>query len=377
MRNNLVVNTPAMTHLGGTPAGARLSRHASARKATAMPVSFRLCALALLLVPHVVHAQVTVPLTPKENLSVNEEQPHTWLDRTQQRLYELVWHTARNVDGWMGRPLDDTVYQQASGSIAFAMLYDQFDGFDPKVRFHVNLPLPQLNKRMHLFIGRVNRDEFVTERDEPSGAFPDERPSSNAEDQTLAGLVYTQAEHHGGSFSAGGGARIKSGALDPYIKTAYRYRHTLWDDTLFTAKETLFYQVSERFGLTTRLDLERLVGDSLMLRWTGSGTVSQGTDGMRGYSALTATRALPGRQALISRISIDGDTSAEVPLHQFGVKIAYRRSVIRDWLVMEVRTSLSWPKELRGEPRKPSWGLGIGCEMTFGTEEFSNEPVTF
>jgi hypothetical protein len=322
-------------------------------------------------------AQVTVPLTPKENLSFNEEQPDTWLDRTQKGLYRLVWHTARSIDSWMGPPLDEKIYQKASGSVAIAMLYDQFDGFEPKVRFHVNLPLPQFNKRLRLFIGRVNRDEFVTERNEPSGAFPDERPRSADEDQTLAGLVYSRPERHGGSFSASAGARVRSSELDPYVKTSYRWRHTLWDDTLFTVKETLFYQMSEKFGLTTRMDFERMIGESLLLRWTGSGTVSEGTEGVRGYSTLTVTRAMSGRRAVIVRLGVDGETAADVPLHEFGVKVAYRKTVLRDWLAMELRTSLTWPKELPGQARKPSWGLGIGCEMFFGTDEFSTEPVTF
>jgi hypothetical protein len=44
---------------------------------------------------------------------------------------------------------------------------------------------------------------------------------------------------------------------------------------------------------------------------------------------------------------------------------------------MEIRTSLTWPKEELDQPRAPSWGVGLGFEMFFGTDEFLARPVTF
>ncbi len=96
-----------------------------------------------------------------------------------------------------------------------------------------------------------------------------------------------------------------------------------------------------------------------------------------GYSAITALRGLPNRRALAFEVGMDGESDAEVPLHEFGFKTAYRQSIARDWLVMETRLSLTWPREEREQPRKPSWGIGIGFEMFFGTDEFLARPVTF
>ena len=80
---------------------------------------------------------------------------------------------------------------------------------------------------------------------------------------------------------------------------------------------------------------------------------------------------------MIFRLGVESDTAKEVPLEEFGLKAAYRKSVLRDWLVLELRTSLTWPKDREEQPRKPSWGFGLGCEMYFGNEEFSSRPVTF
>ena len=132
----------------------------------------------------------------------------------------------------------------------------------------------------------------------------------------------------------------------------------------------------QRFS-PNRFDFERLLMEQWLIRFTGSATVSQETHGMRGYSALTAVRGFPSRRAVTMELGLDGETEAKVPLHDYGFKAAYRQAVTRNWLVMEVRTSLRWPKEELDQSRKASWGVGIGFEMFFGTDEFLARPVTF
>jgi hypothetical protein len=300
-----------------------------------------------------------------------------WIDRAQQQLHGIVWRSAMWLDNFGREPETVEPYQAASGSLAVAMLWNEFDGLDPRVRFRVDLPLPELNERVHAFVGRVNRDEFVTERDEPSGAFP-RYSAADDEDQTLAGLTYMEPAREGrGRFSAGVGMRLRSGEPDPYVKAAWQFERMLSPSVLLRVKETVFWQRTERLGLTSRIDLEQIVAEYWHLRWTGSGTISQGTAGVRGYTTFTATRALPARRALIFRVGLEGESNAPVPVTDFGLKVGYRRSIARDWLILELRGSLTWPKEEPHQPRKPSWGFGVGCEVYFGDERFSTQPVTF
>jgi hypothetical protein len=58
-------------------------------------------------------------------------------------------------------------------------------------------------------------------------------------------------------------------------------------------------------------------------------------------------------------------------------KVAFRQRMLRDWLVLEIRPSVTWPKEELSEPRDTNWGLGIGFEMSFGDNEFQARPATF
>jgi hypothetical protein len=312
---------------------------------------------------------------PPEAMGPPTETDDQWLDRVQRGVYDVASNSAMRIDHLFGSDRGLSDYRGAQGSLSPALLWDEFDGFQPKLRFRVDLPLPQLNERVRAFVGRVNRDEYVTERSQQSGAF--QRQFGPASDeQTLAGIVYRTPDKQGSSFDAGAGVRIRF-PLDPYVKGSYVYERGKTESGLLSLRQTVFWQNSEHAGVTTRVDLERVLNECLLLRWTTSGSISEKSEGVFGYSTLMALLGLPNRRAFAVELGVDGEADAPVPLHEFGMKVAYRESVYRDWLVLELRTSLTWPKDDPSQPRAPSWGVGVGFEMFFGTNEFLARPVTF
>jgi hypothetical protein len=300
-----------------------------------------------------------------------------WIDRAHSGMHALVWRSAMYVDGMFGSQLDEQAYQrQTRGSITPALLWDEFHGFDQKFRFRVKLPLPHLDDRYDAFVGTFSRDEFVTESEIESGAIQRQHVGGEVEeDETLLGIQYREAEQDG-RFDATAGLRIKS-PIDPFVKVSYRYKRGTPERLLVRLRETVFWENSEQFGLTSRIDLERVLDEAWLARWTASGTLSEKSEGVRGYTALTAYRSLPDRRAVGAQIFTSGSFDAAVPVGEYGLRMAYRQSVVRDWLVVELRPSVTWPKDQPEQPRKPSWGLGIGFEMFFGTDEFQARPVTF
>lgn len=298
-----------------------------------------------------------------------------WIDRAHLWLFNSVWRSARAVDGWFGPQAPDaSYYRQTEGSIAPAILWDEYDGFQPKLRFNVDMPLPRMNQRYHAFIGRVNRDEYVTERGIASGAFPSQIGRVE-DDQTLFGIAY-RSPKEGPHFDADLGVRLRF-PVDPFVKGSYVYQKGEPSSALFGLRETVFWQGSEGLGFTSRFDVERVVDLKWLLRGTLSGTFSQESEGVRGYTALTAMRGFANRRAIAAQIFSQGEMDAEVPLEDYGLKLAYRRSVSRDWLILEIRTSVTWPREHLDQERHTNIGVGIGFEAFFGTDEFLARPVTF
>jgi hypothetical protein len=280
------------------------------------------------------------------------------------------------VDRWFGSDRDPAVYRRgAFGSLAPALLWDQYGHLRTMLRFNANFPLPQIDSRLHAFVGRVNPQEFITERDEYSGAFQRQYGPAT-EDETIFGLSFHSPPRQGGYFGAGAGVRIAL-PMNPYIKGSYNYERGTSETGLFSVREIAFWDRPDGFGVTQRFDLERIYDLRWLVRWTNSGTYAQFSQGLRGYSAVQAMRGFPGRRAIAMEISVDGATDAPVPLHDYGVKFAYRKAVVRRWLILEVRTSVDWPKDFVYQHRSHSFGVGMGFEMLIGTEEFLARPVTF
>jgi hypothetical protein len=327
--------------------------------------------------PATPESPAALPVAPAEpDESTGPNKPKTWLDQSQTFVYDSVWRSAMWFDRMFGSRAPDVAYAQASGSIAPAILWDQFNGFRELLRFHADVPLPQLNDRFSAFIGRVNPAEYVSESARNSGAFPNSLTPTE-QDQTLLGISYAEPARQGYRFDAGAGVHIAL-PFDPYIKGSFIYERGMPSEGVFGAREILFWQNSQGgFGATTRLDYERLASQSLLMTVTGSTTIAQRTFGWASYGTFDAYYALPGRRALALELSIDGSSHAPVPIHDYGYKIAFRRSVFRDWLVLEVRTSLDWPKVFPYQHRSASFGVGVGFEMFFGTDQFLARPVTF
>jgi hypothetical protein len=298
-----------------------------------------------------------------------------WLDRTRQTVYDTLWHSAMRVDRWFGSTEDEAEYRKVYGSIAPAVLWDQHYGFATPFRFNVNLPLPQIDQRFHAFVGRFDPNEVVTESAEPSGTFRRQYGPST-EDQTLFGLAFHQPPRQGGYFDAGAGMRVTL-PPDPYLKGSYVYDRGASERGLFSLRETGFWQHSQGFGVTSRADVERIYNLRWFARWTGSVTFSQKSQGVLGWSAIDLMRGFSTRRAIALELEVDGQTDAQVPIHNYGTKFAYRQAVLRKWLIMEVRSSVSWPKDLPQQERRLSPGVGMGFEMLFGTDEFLARPVTF
>jgi hypothetical protein len=266
------------------------------------------------------------------------------------------------MDRWFGSDASEAAYLQTSGSIAPALLWDEFDGFQPRVRFQVDVPLPQLNERFHAFIGRVNREEYVTESSPGSGAFA-RQYGPIEDDETLFGIRYRDPKQ-GGNFDADAGLRLRS-PLDPFVKGSYNFMKGNSERVLLSLRETVFWQNSEKFGITSRIDVEKVLRDMWLFRWTGAATFSERSEGVRGYTSLNVLRGLPNRRAIAAELFTKGELDSDVPLGDYGLKVAYRRSISRDWLILESRVSLTFPKDEPWQVREATWGVGIGLEMFF------------
>jgi len=325
--------------------------------------------------PQLPSADVSTPLesvTPPASA-----QKYQWLDETRALVYQAIWESAMRVDRWFGSEEPDWAYEQTSGSVVPGVVYSRFYGTQKLLRFIGNVPLPQLSDSLHAFIGRLNPEEYIAESQAASGVLPNPYAPYNT-DQTLFGIQYNQPVHPGIQWDTGAGLPITFARFDPYFKGGYLYEIGNPEDVVIALRQQAFYQSTQGgFGVTSRVDVQKLVSPALLLSWTGSTTYAQRSYGWNSYSVFDVFFSYAESRALVFELDIDGVTQAPVPLQDYGGRIAYRRSILRDWLILEVRTGVDWPKYFTWQHRELSPTLGIAFEMEFGSQTFLARPVTF
>jgi len=112
--------------------------------------------------------------------------------------------------------------------------------------------------------------------------------------------------------------------------------------------------------------VERLLGERFLVRWTGSGTWTQNTEGAEWLSSATLYQNLGGGRALAYQVGASGESDNDVPLQDYGFRLIFRRRIYRDWLILELRSSITWPRETLLETRERNLGVGAAVEMQFG-----------
>jgi hypothetical protein len=311
-----------------------------------------------------------VPVEPKDPTTAAAElcrdklgDPN-WLSQVRAGLYRTMCSSAAWFDGFFGNARFDDEYEAMHGSVAVGAGWDEHDHWDPSVRFRARVRLPQLSERFDAFVGKVDPEEYVTELRDDFDTLP--RQFARAQDDAvLFGLGYGKPGRRGGHFDAGVGAKL-GWPLEPYAKGTYRYARPFLDRNLLRLRETIFWEEQEHFGVTTRVDLERLLAEDYLLRWTSSGTLSEKTEGVRWYSSLTLYHSLGNGRAFAYQGGISGESDREVEIVDYGLRVIFRRRIYREWLFLELRSSITWPRETLLERRESNLGAGAAIELMFG-----------
>jgi len=299
------------------------------------------------------------PIDPCE-----QDDTEGWLDKSQEWIYEVTCDTAAWFDGFFGSARYDEQTGQTYGRVGLSSFWDQRDGLDAKLRFRGTFALPALNDRAQLMVGKGDAEELIDERSTQWDTIPGN--FNNIEDDSfLIGLGYTGKRRTG--FKVSVGARIRA-PPEPYVKLRYRKHWSLTDTTMIGFRPLVYWKSEEKFGTTVHVDIDQMLTEHMMLRWANYGNVAQGEEvrGVEWESSLFLFQALSNRRALTYRAMILGETDAPEPLTNYGFEFRYRQRIFREWLFLELLTSVTWPKEFIEEDRDANFGIGLGFEMYFG-----------
>lgn len=285
-------------------------------------------------------------------------------EAAQDVLRGMSCHTFRWFDGLFGDSMDFPE-EQVNGLVTTGAQYSEYDGFEPRLRLRVRAPLPNLDNRWDVLLGRVDEEAFISDTQTQDRVFynPGLVQREN-EPSWLLGLGHRRkSEKRGWDWSAG--VRLRFPPV-PYVKTQWYYNRAFTGDTDLRFRQTFFWRDDDGFGTTSRGDLAWGIDEVNVLRWEAVGTVSEATENLRWYVGQTWYRLLGNDTAFSLLGFVRGETGAEVELQEYGLNFIWRRPFTRDWIHLSMGPSVTWPRFMAGEKREMSLGFGAWIEMEFG-----------
>lgn len=295
-----------------------------------------------------------VPADPRE----------AWVDRMQKGVFWTVCSTSRWFDSFYGEPSDYLDYRSTYGRLGVAVEYDEQDGsVDLDTRFKARFELPNLERRVDAFVGRVDEEDFVEGRNEDFGSLPPIFAETDAE--WLLGLGYNPARDAKSRFDIDGGVKLGF-PMDPFLRARWRTNRPLGSKRLLRFSQTGFWRRSLGAGTTSGVDIERSLGPSLLARGSASGTMAEEIDGVDWRVAATIYQLLFEDSALAYQVEGRGETDHEIPVHDWSVGMIYRQRMWRDWFFLELRGRVHWPRDELTEERGAEAGFSVGFEILFG-----------
>jgi hypothetical protein len=296
----------------------------------------------------------------KEKIDVMEKR----MDKTHENLEHDFLKQVVRLDDFFGNVKTENRRQTEYQFRFRNVVHIESDGsykIGPSIR--ANVVLPKINERLRLTISGDNEPQQVTP------TLPED-PGSPGFDRTTGNTRLVNTELRYGYIQTpnmdlfmGVGVRL---VLPPQVftRTRFQYTYHLSDISLVRFGETFFVRTPDGPGETTELDLERLLDQKTLLRWSTTGTASYGLQGLEWGSELSWIRELSSMSAVTVMGGVYGNSSFDDVMSNYRLLTRYRRNFLRSWLFYEVEPELFWPRSDKGDfPTR--FGFTVRLEVVF------------
>lgn len=289
------------------------------------------------------------------------------LDQVRREMFETVCESARWFDGFFGSRRYDDEARKTHGRAQLRVVYDEHDELEVDGRLRARYELPNLDSRVNAFLGRDDEEELLTGAEDSFDFLPDFFRGEGRE-EWIVGLGYRPVSGDRSQTDFDVGVEVRT-PLEPFVRGRYRHYWLIGDRNLLRAQQSLYWTSQRGTGGTTSFEFERPIGRQALVRWGNRGTLDEESAGVEWFTGLTLYHGFGPDQAVALSIGAEGATDHEVPLHEYGSRLTYRRRMFRDWFFGELIGGVSWPREEVGQEREAALHLGFGFELQFSGED--------
>lgn len=284
-------------------------------------------------------------------------------EKMQAGVHEFSCRTVRWVDSWFG---DSEEFDEAavSGKLKISTSWNEFDHFEPRIRYRVSSDLPNFSSRWNAFLGRVDEEAYISDTETVEDRAFEQGISDRDDPEWLLGLGYRDRPgSEGWDYSIG--IRLRTPPRT-YVKARYRKQFQLRPNVDLRYVQTMFWRDGIGFGTTTHVDSARDINGTDLVRWELLATISEETEGTRWWAGNTWYHQQTPKHGISLLTFARGETDKPVSLHEYGFELTWRRRVAREWLFFNFGPTLTWPREEPEQRRKASWGFAVSMDFEFG-----------
>ena len=217
----------------------------------------------------------------------------------------------------------------------------------PGSNIRANFNLSRISERLRLFIAGEDEPGLTTQslpQDPGNPGFDRTTPTTHFANTELR---YELIRKPSLNIFLGVGVRLKL-PFEVFARSRLEYTRKLGDISLMRVAETFFVKNTDFLGETTEFSLERLFGETTLLRWSSAGTASEEISGLEWGSELSLSRQLSSKSAGTLQGGVYGNTTSSALVQNYLLLARYRRNFLRSWLFYELEPQVSWPRSPDG-----------------------------
>lgn len=252
----------------------------------------------------------------------------------------VIW-----VDSFFDVPRNEFESAYSSLRLRTVNEWEEGSGNSAKVKLRGKVRLPRINKRLSL----VFTDDDEKDEDEEADAAKTGINEVGRKKTTKVGLRYRARDDGRSRVDYGIGLRS---SLKFKANVRYRYQAPFAEHYLNRFTNTLYFHDGDGFGVKTRYEVDRVLDDRRLIRWSNTGKFAEDIDGVEWGSQLQLAEKIDQQSAVSSFIWASGTTRPDYLTTSYGLGVTYRRSFIRSWLFYELEPAYVWRRETRLDSRE-------------------------
>lgn len=266
----------------------------------------------------------------------------TFLDDAHQWTSSFMTDSIFNFDSWFG-DIDtlEAGIEKPWIRIRVGADWDEVDGFKFKNRWRIDIPLPTLENKLGVFIGRD-----AVDNDQDGQDFFDQNEDDN-EAKVSVGLRYTIRKTENFQFSTNFGMQFKFPPVF-YVKPRMQFTFTSgkW---LFRPIQYVYFYTDDGLGETTKMEINWYLGSRILLRSYSKGTYSNTSDGIDlsqefhiQYLNFNVRRG--NNYAVSLEWQSDAHTWTATQFNKHRLILRLYHSIFRSWLRIGIAPNLNWKR---------------------------------